>query len=46
MEAAIAAVPLESSQATTADSMISQRLINLFWDDLLVLPLESLPENT
>jgi len=45
MEAAVAAVPPESAQATTADSMTSQRLINLLWDDLLVLPLESTPEN-
>mmetsp|Transcript_8815 Transcript_8815/g.17911 ORF Transcript_8815/g.17911 Transcript_8815/m.17911 type:complete len:194 (+) Transcript_8815:983-1564(+) len=44
-EAAIAAVPPESAQATTADSMTSQRLINLLWDDLLVLPLERTPEN-
>ena len=46
MEAAISAVPPESAQATAPDSMVSQRLINLFWDDLLVLPLESSLENT
>mmetsp|Transcript_62353 Transcript_62353/g.124937 ORF Transcript_62353/g.124937 Transcript_62353/m.124937 type:complete len:155 (-) Transcript_62353:270-734(-) len=40
-EAAIAAVPPALAPATVADSTTSQRLMNLLWDDLLVLPLES-----
>jgi hypothetical protein len=42
--AVIASVPPASAPATTADSMVSQRLMNFYWDDLLALPLVTSPE--